>query len=1148
MRDFLTGLAVAVILLLTAASAAPHFIDWSAHRDAAERELAHALGRPVRIAGEIGVRLLPSPVLKLGDVTVGGGRPDDPVLAADSVSLEIATASLLRGEIRIVDAVLDGARLDLTLDERGRVAGFAGAGHAVDAPIAVERFIIRRSTLFIHDAPGTAGRLMTGIDVEARAPSLAGPWRVTGRGTVGGRIHEVRFSTGERETDGAFRARFALFEENGRRIEFDGRVTAEGVEGQGRWSGRLSLPGPQGPAERVATASAALRTQGRRVLLEAVDLDTGEETGLKFAGKGVFDPSATGGLSLDLDARTLDLDRSAAEGGPRSAERILADWVEAAGRTVEASAVPVRIGASLGTVIAGGDAIRDVFVQLRTEGRAIRIEGLKAALPGRTVVTASGDAGFERGARFAGSAALASEDAARLAGWWTGEPSGRSTRITGRLEARGDLSAAPGVVGARIDRLALDRSAVAGVIRYVPGESGSPARIQAQLSSERIVLDELPDLSGIAAGLPGTHVTVAIEARNVGLARAGVGAGRVLAKFSADASGIDVETIEMLDVAGATLRAGGRLGPSGGRLTAELDSRRPAAFAALLERILPGRATSAFLDRAPDLGPLRLSFTAERGGADAPVLFSVRGGAGGTTILGEGEWPAARGARPASRWEARSADTAQFLRQAGLETLPIPLGGEAVLTVATQASDGAATARLTLPGGTITGEWNAGSGSVAGRLSADGVDWGPVFRIVGVPVPDVTARVPGRLVARLAEKDDRILFEGIEADLSGRRFTGDLAWDAARGRAEGRLAADALDLGTLVALSLGPPPAGRPDAPRSSGRFTPAPAPRFDAAVVLELARLDLFAGHAVEGARVAVDWSGEKLELRLERSRLGAGTATGTLALRRDGGRIGAIGRIGLAGVAVESLLGTAQPLRGTADFDLDGGSSGESPAGLAAAASGAGRLVLRGAELLRTDPAAPNRVALESEAAGITDPRRIRVAVLKALDARAFAPSAPVEIPVAASGGLLKFGGFNAAVNDAALQGSASYDLKTSRFEAKMILVAAAPPKGWPAPAPEIATVLRGGSEGALQREADVSMLANLLTTRAVQRELERIEAMELEMRERAAALQRAQLEREKAEAGRRAEEEAARNEARRILGVGEPSQPDAAPALSR
>ena len=65
MQTTLLGLAIAFILALIAALVGPYFIDWNQFRPQFEAEASQVLGAPVRVAGQLDARLLPTPTLRL---------------------------------------------------------------------------------------------------------------------------------------------------------------------------------------------------------------------------------------------------------------------------------------------------------------------------------------------------------------------------------------------------------------------------------------------------------------------------------------------------------------------------------------------------------------------------------------------------------------------------------------------------------------------------------------------------------------------------------------------------------------------------------------------------------------------------------------------------------------------------------------------------------------------------------------------------------------------------------------------------------------------------------------------------------------------------------------------------------------------------
>ena len=120
--------------------------------------------------------------------------------------------------------------------------------------------------------------------------------------------------------------------------------------------------------------------------------------------------------------------------------------------------------------------------------------------------------------------------------------------------------------------------------------------------------------------------------------------------------------------------------------------------------------------------------------------------------------------------------------------------------------------------------------------------------------------------------------------------------------------------------------------------------------------------------------------------------------------------------------------------------------------------------------------------------DLARVRDTLATALDKGPLRADA-AEAPVTVSGGILRLGPVTWRADPLTVAGSASVDLRTLRLDARALLAAAAPP-GWVGPAPQATVTWKTGRTG-IERDIDVATLTNVLTTRAVARELERIEA---------------------------------------------------------
>ena len=138
MQATLLGLSVAIILALVAALVGPHFVDWTQYRANFESEATRLAGLPVRIAGPIDVRLLPTPTLTLSRVEIGSAA--QPQAKARETYAELALGSLMRGELRASELRVVGPEVSLGVSAKGRVEW-----PAVRAGFDPDQFLIERS-------------------------------------------------------------------------------------------------------------------------------------------------------------------------------------------------------------------------------------------------------------------------------------------------------------------------------------------------------------------------------------------------------------------------------------------------------------------------------------------------------------------------------------------------------------------------------------------------------------------------------------------------------------------------------------------------------------------------------------------------------------------------------------------------------------------------------------------------------------------------------------------------------------------------------------------------------------------------------------------------------------------------------------------
>ena len=103
MQTTLLGLAIAMILALVTALVAPLVVDWNHYRGAFEDEVSRLSGLSVHV-GSIDARLLPSPIIKLHDVEIGGAaarRSSAPACSRSKSGLARCSAARCRPRKRI---------------------------------------------------------------------------------------------------------------------------------------------------------------------------------------------------------------------------------------------------------------------------------------------------------------------------------------------------------------------------------------------------------------------------------------------------------------------------------------------------------------------------------------------------------------------------------------------------------------------------------------------------------------------------------------------------------------------------------------------------------------------------------------------------------------------------------------------------------------------------------------------------------------------------------------------------------------------------------------------------------------------------------------------------------------------------------------
>lgn len=1139
MRDFLTVIAFLLILVLSAALAVPYFIDWEARRGEVEGVLGEALGLPVRTGGAIALRLLPTPEIVLSEVSLGesGGA----MLAARQLSVEVAPMPLIKGEVRVIEAGLDAPVLTVRVAEDGALTvPRPRSVSAANVAIAIERLGITRGEIRIENAAGAEIARIGDIGAEIVAASLAGPWRIEGEAAG----VPLRVSTGERQAGGDMRLKALLGRAGGGGLlDIDGALKLADEPG-----GRL-LPGLAAAVRYTEPLAGADETR-QLVLSAAVEGDIRSLSARDLAldlthGEGSKDLALTGTATLDLAGRPA---LRASLSGRRVDLDVLRERMREGALGLRAPALlaqlPLRLDLSLEALAVAGEEFGPLSAALNRDGDVLALSRFDLGLPGETRVAARGEgliplSGPKEDLSGTGSISLDSGQplmlARALVRMGASQSFAEALANLPRLSVSAELALDHGSIAARNIAVTAGEAEVGGAIRFLPADgNGGRPRYEAEVTASGVDIAALPQFDGLLALASGADIALSLDARDLGLGASGGDAlGRLSALVEAGSQGIVVEYLNASGFGGAQIEAQGRIDAAGGRLGATIDADHPQALAALGSRFLPPRAAAALTRAVADGGPLRLTLEAGRVDAGAPLFVKAEGRIGSTDVDMGLSLPPASAVGAELDISLAAADGAQLLGQLGFDILPLPDGEGGQLSVSARGpsvNDMAGRFSLAAAGASLSGEgafsFSETAPLFAGRVSMTAGDIGRLAEVLARPLPGAGA-LPLELTADATLGGGGLSLVNVAATAGGVPLHGRLTVGEG-GRVEGAVHFERLALANVAALALGPLPMA-PEGRAWSGERLGAAAPPVDGVLTLTAGSLGLTPTLTLRDAALRLSLHPAGLAIDDLNGELSGGRIETSLTMRREGSLAAISARGKFTAIPLSSIAGGGLP--GTLSGDFEMGTAGESPARLVANLAGGATMTVTGASIPGLDPAAVTRMVAQALAADTLRPDLpvVTAALAEELDEGEW-PLPQLSGPVSLSGGVLRFGPVTMPSQAGVAEGSLSgtLDLRNLTVDLRASVIAATSPKGWTGPSPQ-AVAIWSGPLDAPERSLDAGSLANGLAAIGIIRELERIEAMEADARERAFHNRRLRAEREQRvrEAERRAAEEARRRE---------------------
>ncbi|RWB31041.1 AsmA-like C-terminal region-containing protein [Mesorhizobium sp.] len=1169
------------VLVLCAALVVPYFIDWTGYRADFEREASAILGRKVTVQGDATAKLLPFPSVTFSNVTVAGGPGGQPAMTVETFSMDAELAPFLSGEVLIFDMRLVRPKATIDIAADGTVDWAIRPSSPFDpSQISIEKLTVTDGEIALRHAAGGRRHLLSEINSTISAKSLAGPWRMDGSLRLDGLRSTVVASTSKAGSDGQMRLRLKadpdayplVIEADGNAGIVNGaaiylgqfKVASSDKNGADKSSAQL-----QGTDGEMMKASAGKPEPGFRLngkfSLDHQKLGVDEfrfETGpldnpYTADGKAAVELGPNPSFSIEADGAQVQFDEAvgaAAGAGLTLSARVAA--LEQALLELPKPTIPGTVEVKLPAVVAGDTTVRDVRLSAEPADAGWSVKSLAATLPGRARLEANGMLSVEDHFGFTGSLLLAVAQPSGFAAWLSRDVDEAIRRLpaagfkakvdlTGKRQAFSDLELVLGKAkfSGRIDSSQPDEARPSVLMRLEGGEldvDGLAAFASIFISdkganrfSDRDLDFQIKAGPVSAGGLTADTVDTALRLRD-GL--------------------LEIDRLSVGGLAGASISATGRIKDFPVSPTGKLDASVVAVDLKPLVDVaaqhypnavlkgLAGRAAAypeLFQDARVDL----VTNAAANGDGTTGLAVSAQGRAGGSafsaSLSGKGVADRLLEAPVSLTFNARNTDATALLALYGLPALPLGMLGEATTDVS---------AKGTLSGGMATSfnlignDFKAGfDGTIAGtpqgptakgKVSLEAADIEPWLMTTGVGLPGMGTGMSTWLAADADFGNGLLVLSGLSGAINEAAVSGDVNFDVKDGlpHLAGALVLDELDLDPMAVALFGDQAflgAGRawPTAPFSQKSSLPFTAE-------LDLTTASLVAGPLATAYDAALSLKLDQEGIRVSdlKAKFAGGALSGLFELKNTDGTGLFSGQMKLAGADLVTVLPQAG-ISGSGDFSAALSTSGKSVDAMVAALSGSGTAALKGLTIAGVNPEAFGAFIAKADAIGrdIDAAKTARFAPQIAADGSF--PAGDIDIAFTIAGGTLRAPPVNLENPAAKLSADITADLNASTVAASGSITYRPGDEALVGSDPTVNFSV-DGPFGAAKRQFDSEPLAQFLTQRALEKEQQRVEAMQ------AALLEKQRLRREvryyaalQAERERAAEELRKQQEAARL-----------------
>ncbi|TIQ10249.1 AsmA-like C-terminal region-containing protein [Mesorhizobium sp.] len=1144
------------VLVLCAALVVPYFVDWTGYRADFEREASTILGRKVTVKGDATARLLPFPSVTFSNVEVAGGPGGQPAMTMETFSMDAELAPFLRGELLIFDMRLVHPKATIDVAGDGTVDWAIRPSTPFDpGQIAIEKLTVTEGQIELRHAAGWRSHFISEINSTVSAKSLAGPWRMDGSLRFDGLRTEVSASTGRTEADGQMRVRlkadpdaYPLI------IETDGNAGI--VKGAAVYSGQFKVSASdKNGADR---SSAELRgTDGEPVKVSAGKPDPGFRLNGKFAldhqklgvdefrfETGPLDNpyTADGKASVDLglkphfsiEANGAQVQFDEAVGASAGAGLTLDQRIAAFEQTLQhmpKPTIPGTVEVRLPAVVAGDTTVRDVRLSAEPAEGGWSVKSLAATLPGRATLEADGMLNVEDHFGFTGSLLLAVGQPSGFAAWLSKDVDDAIRRLPAAgFKAKVDLSENRQSFSDL--ELILGKAKFSGRIDSSQPDGARPSVLM-QLEGGELDVDGLAAFASIFVSDKGANrfsdrdLDFQIKAGPV--SAAGLTADTVDTALRLREGLLEIDRLSVGGLAGASISATGRIKDFPESPTGKLDASVVAVDLKPLidvaaqhypdNEVLKGLAArvAAYPELFQDARIDLVTSAADNGDGTTGFALSAQGKAGGSafsaSLSGRGTRDRLPDAPVSITFNARNENAATLLALYGLPALPLGMLGQATTDITAKGSLGGGLAtsfNLTADDfrasfdGTIA-ETEQGA-TAKGKVNLDAADIEPWLMTTGVGLPGMGNGTSASLASDADFGNGLLVLSGLSGAINKATVSGDVNADMKDGlpHLAGALALDELDLDPLAVSLFGDQSflagkdGGWPTTPFSRKSTLP-----FSADLDLNTAALAAGPFATAHDATLSLKLDREGIRVSDLKAKLYEGTLTGLFELKNTEGTGLLSGQLKLAGSDLAAVLPGAG-ISGSGDISAALSTSGKSVDAMIAALSGSGTAALKGLTIAGINPDAFAPVIAKADAIGRDiDAAKTAGFALEIAGQGSFA-AGNTDIPFTVANGTLRAPPISLDNPAATLSADVTADLDASTLAAKGAITYRPGDEALVGSEPAVNFSL-AGQIGATSLQFDSAPLAQFLTQRALEKEQQRVEAMQ------AALLEKQRLRRE-------------------------------------